>query len=133
MLRRWFAPEHVDAHFALSPEACEWFTEMALQKFSDDDSWVWLAAARDVPALTADRLEYGGFDPLPHSELWILLGGWSDKHDYLLCCDRTSARFGMVADWNDIYPWADEKAQPDRVWPDLIAFLERPEETDEEQ
>lgn len=130
VLRRWFSPEEVDARFAVPPAVQEWLVEIAQQSFSDNRSWIWLAAACDVPVATADRWE--GFEPDPpaRSELWMVIGSWSDKHDYMLCCDRTSPRFGAVADWNDTHPWWDENAQPHQLWPDLITFFERPEEAE---
>jgi len=37
--------------------------------------------------------------------LWIAIGGWSDKHDYWLCCDRERPLAGHVTDAHDDHPW----------------------------
>lgn len=126
VLRRWFSPEDVDARFAVPSDAQQWLVEIARQSFRDEASWMWLAAARDVPAATADRWEVLASGPPARRELWIVIGSWSDKHDYMLCCDRTSPRFGAVADWYDTHPWWDEDAEPWELWPDLVTFFERP-------
>lgn len=41
------------------------------------------------------------------SGFWLSIGEWSDKHEYLLCCDRAHPRFGAVLDGHDSHPWLD--------------------------
>jgi hypothetical protein len=45
---------------------------------------------------------------LDDSGLWLRIGSWSDKHDYLLCCDREHAYFGSIVNAHDTHPWAGE-------------------------
>ena len=37
--------------------------------------------------------------------VWLVLGEYSDKHWYYLCCDPISPDFGKVADGEDVSPW----------------------------
>jgi uncharacterized protein (TIGR02996 family) len=38
-------------------------------------------------------------------EIWLEVGGWSDKHWYFVCCDLGSPLFGVVAEGEDYHPW----------------------------
>jgi hypothetical protein len=44
-------------------------------------------------------------EPLLDSGFWLGIGRYSDKHWYLLCCDRTHGYFGAVVDGHDSHPW----------------------------
>ncbi|HEY1017176.1 MAG TPA: hypothetical protein VGE07_30965 [Herpetosiphonaceae bacterium] len=57
---------------------------------------------------TADAFDlfYAGEDAEPEdSGLWLTVGWWGDKHDYLLCCDAGHPRFGSLIDGHDSHPW----------------------------
>lgn len=40
--------------------------------------------------------------------MWLRFALWSDKHEYLICCDRSSAAFGKIFDAYDVRPWMDD-------------------------
>ncbi|MEP1080020.1 hypothetical protein NDI52_32150 [Leptolyngbya sp. PL-A3] len=46
-------------------------------------------------------------EPICESGFWLSIGEWSDKHEYLLCCDRAHSKFGAVLDGHDSHPWLD--------------------------
>ncbi|NES96683.1 MAG: SMI1/KNR4 family protein [Desertifilum sp. SIO1I2] len=46
-------------------------------------------------------------EPICESGFWLSIGEWSDKHEYLLCCDRPHPKFGAVLDGHDSHPWLD--------------------------
>jgi hypothetical protein len=37
--------------------------------------------------------------------LWLTIGYFSDRHDTLLCCDRSHRYYGYVIDGHDDHPW----------------------------
>lgn len=42
---------------------------------------------------------------LENDTIWLCIGYWSDKHDYLICCDQKHPYFGKVFDYNDAFPY----------------------------
>ena len=44
-------------------------------------------------------------EPPMDSGFWLSIGWWSDKHEYLLCCDRNHSHYGVVLDGHDSHPW----------------------------
>lgn len=46
-----------------------------------------------------------GFNQRSNKEAWLVLGEYSDKHWYFLCCDPSSPHFGKVSDGEDSSPW----------------------------
>ncbi|MBD2683388.1 MULTISPECIES: SMI1/KNR4 family protein [Nostoc] len=44
-------------------------------------------------------------EPPMDSGFWLSIGCWSDKHEYLLCCDRNHSHYGVVLDGHDSHPW----------------------------
>jgi hypothetical protein len=44
-------------------------------------------------------------EPVLDSGFWLGIGRYSDKHWYLLCCDRAHGYFGAVVDGHDSHPW----------------------------
>jgi hypothetical protein len=51
---------------------------------------------------------------------WLVAAHWSDRHDVLLCCDRTDERFGTVEDHHDGHPWTGDSH---RRWPSFADYL----------
>ncbi len=133
MFGRYFDPEDVARRFALPPLLQHWLIHIADHWFANKDIPIWLLPASLVVARTIDNWEVvGDNDESPaRPSLWLTIGGWSDRHDFMIECDSTSLSFGSVTDWNDTHPWWNAKAQPDRKWTDLVAFFERPEEAKE--
>ncbi len=41
--------------------------------------------------------------------IWLAIGWWSDKHDLLICCDKSSVFYGKIYDVWDDHPWYSEK------------------------
>jgi hypothetical protein len=44
-------------------------------------------------------------EPVLDSGFWLSIGGWSDKHEYMLCCDCIHSHYGVVIDGHDSHPW----------------------------
>ncbi len=81
--------------------------------------WKWphslewsLFDAESVAGVTAQdfRLFVTGAEedePVLDSGFWLGIGWWSDKHEYLLCCDRAHGHYGVVLDGHDSHPWTN--------------------------
>ncbi|MGK0387931.1 MAG: hypothetical protein ACI94Y_000658 [Maribacter sp.] len=57
--------------------------------------------------------------------MFLRIGDWSDKHDYLLCCDKSPKgmeRYGKVYDGYDDSPWYLD-SNYDEKWDDFSSFL----------
>ena len=46
--------------------------------------------------------------PLSTDTLWIRIGWWSDRHDWVICCDQEHLMYGKVYDVWDDHPWLHE-------------------------
>lgn len=44
-------------------------------------------------------------EPVLDPGFWLGIGWYSDKHEYLLCCDRAHRYYGSVVDGHDSHPW----------------------------
>lgn len=45
--------------------------------------------------------------PTEQDKLYLWIGEWGSRHEFLLCCDKSSSQFGMVLDFNDAHPWCE--------------------------
>lgn len=46
-------------------------------------------------------------EPALDTGFWLGVGWYSDKHEYVLCCDRTHSRFGAMVDGYASHPWVN--------------------------
>lgn len=71
--------------------------------------WILFEAESVVRATANDfRLfvtEVEDGEPVLDTGFWLSIGWYSDKHEYLLCCDRTHSYYGVVVDGHDSHPW----------------------------
>jgi hypothetical protein len=44
-------------------------------------------------------------EPLADNGLWLSIGWFADKHEIVLCCDRSHSYYGKVIDFHDSHPW----------------------------
>lgn len=54
--------------------------------------------------------------------LYICIGEWGSRHEFLLCCDRSSQEYGNVFDYNDAHPWCDGN-EAEVNWTNFEEFL----------
>jgi hypothetical protein len=121
VLTRFQPADEVARRFALSPEYQAFVENVLDRNWSDADDWLTVHAAEVVAFVTEDDAVYLGDGDPETAELWVAFGHWSDRHDLFVCCDRTSPRFGYVADFHDGHPWLGTGGE--RVWPSLEAFF----------
>ena len=95
---------------------------------------LWLFSADQVAGATIEdfRLFVTGVDeneppdePPEDDGLWLRVGRFSDKHDYLICCDRSHSHYGVVLDGHDSHPWLNgvRFAGCTVLAPSFLAFL----------
>ena len=100
-----------ELQFALPDDFSAW-----LKRFGDGHVHLSRSAGGilyDGSAIIANTksLARGEFPPRrAKNEAWLVLGEYSGKHWYYLCCDPTSPHFGKVADGEDTSPWDDYDA-----------------------
>lgn len=46
--------------------------------------------------------------PYPNDTIWVKFGEWADKHEWIICCDKSHPDFGKVFDCEDDHPWWGE-------------------------
>ena len=54
---------------------------------------------------------------------WLCFGIWGDKHEFLICCDKTHPDFGKVFDAYDDHPYYSEDFLTGDEWDNIEAFL----------
>jgi len=54
---------------------------------------------------------------------WIAFGGWSDKHEFIICCDNKHPDFGKIYDAYDDHPYLNEDFLDDDIWDNIEDFL----------
>lgn len=55
--------------------------------------------------------------------MFMRLGYWSDKHDYIFCCDKSSLHYGKIYDVNDEHPWLEEYFNIEEEYENVMDFL----------
>jgi hypothetical protein len=85
----------------------EWRQGLEQSLFTADN--VAGGTARDYRLFVTERDEDDG----PQDDgLWLRIGRYSDKHDTLLCCDRSHRLHGQVVDGHDDHPWLNGLSSP---------------------
>ncbi len=41
-----------------------------------------------------------------NDKIFLSIGEWGSKHQFLMCCDKSSQDFGKIFDYNDAHPWS---------------------------
>jgi hypothetical protein len=67
--------------------------------------WGRVYDAQEVASATAHSCANAAEDRREDDGLWLDIGCWGSKHDYLLCCDRGHRLFGVVVEGEDTHPW----------------------------
>ncbi len=111
----------VAPRFELPVMVRTWWQRHGAHSWVDDDSWRWLHPASSLARVTVEEWDAIAFDPPVGDSLWAVIGGWSDKHIYMVCCDRTHPWFGSIADFYDNHPWWG--SEPYSRYADLAAFF----------
>jgi hypothetical protein len=88
-----------------------------------DGGWGRVYDAQEVASSTAHSCENGAEDRREDDGLWLDIGCWGSKHDYLLCCDRGHRLFGVVVEGEDAHPWVTGFRAMWVLAPTFLGFL----------
>jgi hypothetical protein len=108
----YFSQAYLDENLVL-PEAFLIYLETV--KGMLHSSWLWYAD-KDMVLFTTRGFcsDFYGEDFLERKNegtsqindtIWVKFGEWSDKHDWIICCDKSHPDFGKVFDCWDDHPW----------------------------
>ena len=111
--------------FSLPTYLYWWLEEVATTAWTDSPTNPWrrFVPGRQIIALSDDARWVD--DPPECRTIYLALGGWSDRHYYLVNCSPNHPDFGSISDYNDTHPWMNSRATPEHFWPDMTAFLAR--------
>ncbi|MFT3793107.1 hypothetical protein [Flavobacterium sp.] len=130
----YFDADYVEQNFAL-PEDFRIFLMLCPAPLQIPHEWEVLYDAQKILDHLPDY--YNWYDQKllwrrKHNEnqksdtMWLHFASWSDKHDYLIGCDRSSKTFGKVYDAYDDHPWMeDSELLNRRKSKSFVKFLEK--------
>lgn len=102
---RYFEAEFIDERIALPEDYKQFLSEF--QGYFYSDKWAAFYGIDSVFEQTKDWYERWDFDYAERKDtgkltaddtLWLNFGYWSDKHEMVLCIDKTNRFFGKVID-----------------------------------
>ncbi len=123
MFSQYFDPAHVEAEFALPTDFQEFL--LAIDGSFYKRNWASVFAMESILSNTKYQLKLWEPEGEPHL-MWIEVGAWSDKHQLIMCVNRSNAYFGKVLDLHDDHPYCNEDFDPDEEWPGIYSYLECP-------
>lgn len=94
-------------------------------KFLHNEEWVLLRTRYFCKAFKEgfmDRKTAG--TPCLSDVIWLCVGDWSNKHDYILCCDKSSEHYGIIYDVWDDHPWLSEHFLTYETYKTVMEFLQ---------
>jgi uncharacterized protein (TIGR02996 family) len=83
--------------------------------WEQNNEWHELYSAIRAARTTSGYGETFADNPGEHLEIWVAIAVTGDKHDFFLCCDSDSPRFGEVAEGEDYHPWMESGSAPLRT------------------
>ncbi|MBD2579480.1 SMI1/KNR4 family protein [Oscillatoria sp. FACHB-1406] len=106
-----YGTTHIEARFAVPEDYAlfmqaiggGWHWPYGLERWLFDAEGVAKTTVADFELLVLGALEEE--EPVLDSGFWLGIGRYSDKHEYLLCCDRAHRYYGTVFDGHDSHPW----------------------------
>ena len=126
-----FDPYFVDEHFEI-PMVFKAYLNALEGTVMRSNWWSYLYGKTEVLEATKNSLGIWIRDVVDRRKngtsystdtLWICFGGWSDKHEYIICCDKTHPDFGKIFDAYDDHPYLGEDFLKDGEWDDIEVFL----------
>jgi hypothetical protein len=111
----YFDADYVAKNFSL-PEDFRVFLELCHSPIQIPEAWELLEDAQHILDSLPGFFNLYAEDLQERKEenemtaadtMWLRIALYSDKHEFLICCDRSSAVFGKVFDSYDDHPWMD--------------------------
>ena len=88
-----------------------------------DGGWGRVYDGQEVARITAQSCENCAANRREDDGLWLDIGCWGSKHDYLICCDRGHRLFGVVVEGEDAHPWLNGFRAMWVLAPTFLGFL----------
>lgn len=124
-LRDYFSKVYpdVDARFALPAEFLDYIALVPQTLRRGDEYGFFLYGLGSVAGSTWIDCNLWAEGHTADLSPWVSIGHWSDRHDFLVCCDPAApgALFGTVRECNDTHPWLNQETW--NTWPTIAAFL----------
>jgi len=128
---RYFGAERVQKHFQI-PDDFKAYLMALPHRMITEGWWVNLYGMALVVEATkasmsmwmdevVERIRDG--DTYSTDTFWIAFGGWSDKHEFIICCDTSHPDYGKVYDAYDDHPYLNEDFLDDDIWENMEDFL----------
>jgi hypothetical protein len=103
LFSKYFSSQYVKLNFEIPLDFLT-FLECAKGSFVLDN-YYYLLHIEGVLSVTEFFLKE--WNPNDDNSLWINIGGYSEKHEYLMCCDKSKPEFGKISETWDDHPWMD--------------------------
>lgn len=124
LFSKYLDPSYVEAELVLPPDLQAFL--QVIQGSYHKRNWAVLYGMEGIVASTQYDLELWKPEP-EDAVMWISIGGWSDKHQLLMCLNTTSTYFGKVIDAYDDHPYCSATFEPDHQWDGLFSYTTHPE------
>lgn len=130
----YFGVEYVKENFAL-PEDFRTFLKLCRAPYQIPFEMELLYDAQHIETQLPDYYQFYGKnfllrkadnEPTDSDVMWLRFALWSDNHELLICCDRSSSAYGKIYDCYDDHPWMDDSdfGIADSKYYSFIDFLE---------
>lgn len=132
IFKKYFDKDYVEDNFSI-PLDLKDFVE-ALEGSLWQDYWRGLYCKEGIVMATEGYCETWGEEVIerrklnksyPNDKMWLCVGMWSDKHDYIMSCDKSSKHFGKFYDVLDDHLWIGETFYNDKEYDGILDFLYR--------
>ena len=129
---RYFPAYWVEERLAVPQDYLQ-FLELLRGNLRQSD-WAFVGGRNSVLVMTQDFLNTFSKDlysrreegkPISTDTLWLSVGYWADKHDWIICVDRQHPRYGQLIDANDDHPFLNEDFLTDGEFATFSDFLVR--------
>ena len=127
----YFEEAYIEEHLAV-PADCLVLLEALEGGWMRGQHWAYLGDRDGALAMTDDFYQIFGRDfferkqakaPITNDTLWLKIGYWSDKHDWIICVDKRHPQYGKVIDAYDDHPFLHEDFLDDGIYANVRNFL----------
>jgi uncharacterized protein (TIGR02996 family) len=119
---RFVGPSATEQRFCVPADYLAFVTTVG-GGWHQNDEWYELYSAARAARQTVGLGATFANEPDEHLEIWANVAITGDKHDFFLCCDLLSPRFGEVAEGEDYHPWMNGSAPMYSHADSFFAFL----------
>jgi hypothetical protein len=123
LFSQYFDPAHVQAEFALPSELQQFLLAIEGSYYRRNSAG--LFAMGSILSTTKYQLKLWEPEGEP-ALMWIEVGNWSDKHQLIMCVNRSSPYFGKVLDMHDEHPYCNDDFYIDEEYESIYHYARYP-------